>query len=210
MRPAFPAEQPEPRSWPRSSSVTAAPRRASSRAHAAPTAPPPMIATSGRTSNRISDHVEGGAMRVEQIRVDPDPYEPFRLSQGFRVGDLLHLRAGGNRRARGDRRRRRLRRPGGAGVQQPAAGARGRRLVARAGRQGHDLPHGHGQLPEDRGPEGQVVLAAVPSRHDRRSDVARFASWRSRSKRSLSSAIRLRACRSSRPAPSRSCVSSRS
>ena len=23
------------------------------------------------------------------IRVDPDPYEPFRLSQGFRVGDLL-------------------------------------------------------------------------------------------------------------------------
>jgi reactive intermediate/imine deaminase len=26
---------------------------------------------------------------VEQIRLDPDPYEPFRLSQGFRVGDLL-------------------------------------------------------------------------------------------------------------------------
>jgi reactive intermediate/imine deaminase len=23
------------------------------------------------------------------IRVDPDPYEPYRLSQGFRVGDLL-------------------------------------------------------------------------------------------------------------------------
>jgi reactive intermediate/imine deaminase len=23
------------------------------------------------------------------IRLDPDPYEPFRLSQGFRVGDLL-------------------------------------------------------------------------------------------------------------------------
>jgi 2-iminobutanoate/2-iminopropanoate deaminase len=28
-------------------------------------------------------------MDVEQIRVEPDPYEPFRLSQGFRVGDLL-------------------------------------------------------------------------------------------------------------------------
>ena len=28
-------------------------------------------------------------MKVEQIRVDPDPYEPYRLSQGFRVGDLL-------------------------------------------------------------------------------------------------------------------------
>ncbi len=26
---------------------------------------------------------------VAPIRVDPDPYEPFRLSQGFRVGDLL-------------------------------------------------------------------------------------------------------------------------
>lgn len=23
------------------------------------------------------------------IRLDPDPYEPYRLSQGFRVGDLL-------------------------------------------------------------------------------------------------------------------------
>ena len=28
-------------------------------------------------------------MNVEQIRLDPDPYEPFRLSQGFRVGELL-------------------------------------------------------------------------------------------------------------------------
>ena len=26
---------------------------------------------------------------VHQIRLDPDPYEPFRLSQGFRVGDLV-------------------------------------------------------------------------------------------------------------------------
>ena len=28
---------------------------------------------------------------VEQIRTDPDPYEPYRLSQGFRVGDLLFV-----------------------------------------------------------------------------------------------------------------------
>ncbi len=28
-------------------------------------------------------------MDIEQIRLEPDPYEPFRLSQGFRVGDLL-------------------------------------------------------------------------------------------------------------------------
>lgn len=26
---------------------------------------------------------------VQQIKLDPDPYEPFRLSQGFRVGDLV-------------------------------------------------------------------------------------------------------------------------
>lgn len=26
---------------------------------------------------------------ISQIRLDPDPYEPFRLSQGFRVGDLV-------------------------------------------------------------------------------------------------------------------------
>ena len=30
-------------------------------------------------------------MEVKQIRIDPDPYEPFRLSQGFRVGDLLFV-----------------------------------------------------------------------------------------------------------------------
>jgi 2-iminobutanoate/2-iminopropanoate deaminase len=30
-------------------------------------------------------------VQVEQIRVDPDPYEAYRLSQGFRVGDLLFV-----------------------------------------------------------------------------------------------------------------------
>ncbi len=28
---------------------------------------------------------------ISQIRLDPDPYEPFRLSQGFRVGDLVFV-----------------------------------------------------------------------------------------------------------------------
>ena len=28
-------------------------------------------------------------MKVKQIKVDPDPYEPYLLSQGFRVGKLL-------------------------------------------------------------------------------------------------------------------------
>lgn len=30
-------------------------------------------------------------MQVEQVKVDPDPYEPYRLSQGFRVGELLFV-----------------------------------------------------------------------------------------------------------------------
>lgn len=30
-------------------------------------------------------------MKVTQIRTDPDPYEPYRLSQGFRVGDFLFV-----------------------------------------------------------------------------------------------------------------------
>jgi reactive intermediate/imine deaminase len=29
--------------------------------------------------------------RVEQVRLEPDPYEPYRLSQAFRVGDLLFV-----------------------------------------------------------------------------------------------------------------------
>ena len=28
-------------------------------------------------------------MNVEQIKIDPDPYAPYLLSQGMRVGDLL-------------------------------------------------------------------------------------------------------------------------
>ncbi len=28
-------------------------------------------------------------LQVDQIRVEPDPYEPYLLSQGFRVGDLV-------------------------------------------------------------------------------------------------------------------------
>ena len=30
-------------------------------------------------------------MELEQVRLDPDPYEPFRLSQAIRVGDLLFV-----------------------------------------------------------------------------------------------------------------------
>ena len=30
-------------------------------------------------------------MKIERIRIDRDPYEPFRLAQGYRVGDLLFI-----------------------------------------------------------------------------------------------------------------------
>lgn len=30
-------------------------------------------------------------MKIKRIRIDPDPYEPFRLAQGYRVGDLLFI-----------------------------------------------------------------------------------------------------------------------
>jgi 2-iminobutanoate/2-iminopropanoate deaminase len=30
-------------------------------------------------------------MKVKKITIDPDPYEPFRLAQGYRVGDLLFV-----------------------------------------------------------------------------------------------------------------------
>ena len=30
-------------------------------------------------------------MKVQRITLDPDPYEPFRLAQGYRVGELLFI-----------------------------------------------------------------------------------------------------------------------
>jgi reactive intermediate/imine deaminase len=30
-------------------------------------------------------------MKIEQIRIDPDPYKPFRLAQGYRVGDMVYI-----------------------------------------------------------------------------------------------------------------------
>jgi reactive intermediate/imine deaminase len=31
----------------------------------------------------------GEKLRIERITIDPDPYEQFRLAQGYRVGDIL-------------------------------------------------------------------------------------------------------------------------
>ena len=30
-------------------------------------------------------------VRIERIKTEPDPYEPFRLAQGYRVGELLFI-----------------------------------------------------------------------------------------------------------------------
>ena len=30
-------------------------------------------------------------MKIEKITIDPDPYKPFRLAQGYRVGELLFI-----------------------------------------------------------------------------------------------------------------------
>src|SRR4029079_18429614 len=36
-----------------------------------------------------------GMTNGEQIRLDPDPLEPYRLSQGFRVGELVFVSGSG-------------------------------------------------------------------------------------------------------------------
>ena len=30
-------------------------------------------------------------LRIQRITTDPDPYEPFRLALGYRVGDMLYI-----------------------------------------------------------------------------------------------------------------------
>jgi 2-iminobutanoate/2-iminopropanoate deaminase len=35
--------------------------------------------------------MEVAAMKLERIVTVSDPYEPFRLAQGYRVGDLLFI-----------------------------------------------------------------------------------------------------------------------
>ena len=30
-------------------------------------------------------------MKIKKITIDPNPYEPFRLAQGYRVGELLFI-----------------------------------------------------------------------------------------------------------------------
>ncbi len=39
--------------------------------------------------NDLQSSQEGGGMKIQKISPDPDPYEAFRLAQGYRVGELL-------------------------------------------------------------------------------------------------------------------------
>ena len=65
-------------------------------------------------------------MDMEQIRVEPDPYEPFRLSQGFRVGDLLFISGSTRRPARACSCRGRSRPADGVPVPRPPPTGRAR------------------------------------------------------------------------------------
>jgi reactive intermediate/imine deaminase len=40
-------------------------------------------------SARSKSHRKEAVVNVQQIRIEPDPYAPYLLSQGMRVGDLL-------------------------------------------------------------------------------------------------------------------------
>lgn len=37
----------------------------------------------------VTKYARAVSLDVSRIRLDPDPYEPFRLSQGFRVGEFV-------------------------------------------------------------------------------------------------------------------------
>ncbi|MET4083948.1 2-iminobutanoate/2-iminopropanoate deaminase [Pedobacter sp. UYP30] len=47
------------------------------------------VQTFAQTSNIKT--TKNKKMKISQIKITPDPYEPFRLSQGNRVGDLLFI-----------------------------------------------------------------------------------------------------------------------
>jgi 2-iminobutanoate/2-iminopropanoate deaminase len=36
-------------------------------------------------------HIGGMLMKIKKISIEPDPYESFRLAQGYRAGDLLFI-----------------------------------------------------------------------------------------------------------------------
>ena len=51
------------------------------------------------SGTRQDFHLGARPMKIKKITIDRDPYEPFRLAQGYRVGELLFI--SGQRRSRG-------------------------------------------------------------------------------------------------------------
>ena len=79
-------------------------------------------------------------MKIRQITIDPDPYKPFRLAQGYRVGKLLFISGQAAIDGNGSSRHRRLRCPGRTGLRKSPAGPSCRRFEPRECGQGYDLP----------------------------------------------------------------------
>ncbi len=42
-------------------------------------------------SKNSSHQLKNNKMKISQIKINPDPYQPFRLAQGYRAGDLLFI-----------------------------------------------------------------------------------------------------------------------
>ena len=42
-------------------------------------------------SNKTPETVKKNKLTISQIKISPDPYQPYRLAQGYRVGDLLFI-----------------------------------------------------------------------------------------------------------------------
>lgn len=42
-------------------------------------------------SKHTSQSLPNGKLKITQIKINPDPYQPFRLAQGYRVGSLLFI-----------------------------------------------------------------------------------------------------------------------
>lgn len=80
-------------------------------------------------------------MLVQQIITNPDPYKPFRLSQGYRAGELLFISGQAAIDDNGN-----IGHAGTAGICESRTRTQGGRLQPRQRREGHDLPDRHVQL----------------------------------------------------------------
>ena len=133
-------------------------------ARAPPVVPddPRLAVGRGRSDSRLDEGAPRDRRPADPAR--PRPARALSPVAGLSGRRPRHrLRAGRTGRAWATRRRRRLRRAGRADVPQPGARPRGRRVEPRSGRQGHDLPHRHVELPEGRRAAEAVVHPPYPA-----------------------------------------------